>query len=209
MFGSVKSYFYLYIVNQKENTMEKKIGKYLIKVINDDDPFDPRGDDNLGTMVCFHPRHNLGDKHNFNDGYDFNEYWKSNKKKIGVILPLYLYDHSGITMNTTGFSCPWDSGKVGYIFITKEKMREEYGYKRVSKKLIKRVTEYLKSEVETYDDYLTGNMYGFTIEDTETGEEVENSFGYCGEENCLKEAESMVKYMMKSDEHGQLELKLE
>ena len=23
-----------------------------------------------------------------------------------VILPLYLYDHSGITMNTTGFSCP-------------------------------------------------------------------------------------------------------
>ena len=29
-----------------------------------------------------------------------------------VILPLYLYDHSGITMNTCGFSCPWDSGQV-------------------------------------------------------------------------------------------------
>ena len=33
-----------------------------------------------------------------------------------VILPLYLYDHSGITMNTCGFSCPWDSGQVGWIY---------------------------------------------------------------------------------------------
>ena len=30
-----------------------------------------------------------------------------------VILPLYLHDHSGLTMNTSGFHCPWDSGQVG------------------------------------------------------------------------------------------------
>ena len=36
-----------------------------------------------------------------------------------VILPLYLYDHSGITMNTCGFSCPWDSGQVGWIYADK------------------------------------------------------------------------------------------
>ena len=35
-----------------------------------------------------------------------------------VFLPLYLFDHSGITMNTSGFSCPWDSGQVGWIFCT-------------------------------------------------------------------------------------------
>ena len=37
-----------------------------------------------------------------------------------LMLPLYLYDHSGITMNTTGFSCPWDSGQVGWIYAFKE-----------------------------------------------------------------------------------------
>lgn len=193
-----------------EPTETKVLGKYRIDIIPDEYPMNPRTEcDNLGTMVCFHPRHNLGDKHNFNDGYDFNEYWKSNKKKIGVILPLYLYDHGSITMNTTGFSCPWDSEKVGYIFISKEKMREEYSYKRVSKKLIERVKGYLVNEVETYDQYISGDCYGFRITDTETDEEVDNCWGYYGEDYCMSEAESVVKYMMKSDEHGQLELKLE
>ena len=112
-------------------------------------------------------------------------------------------------MNTTGFSCTWDSGQVGVIFITKEKMRKEYSKKRVSKQLIERVKGYLKNEVEEYDQYLTGDCYGMTITDTDNDEEVENSWGYYGMEYCMKEAESMVKYMMKSDEHGQLELKIE
>ena len=31
-------------------------------------------------------------------------------------------------MNTTGFSCPWDSGQVGWIYATKQKFRDETGY---------------------------------------------------------------------------------
>lgn len=41
-----------------------------------------------------------------------------------VVLPLYLYDHGGITMNTGGFSDPWDSGQVGFIFVSKEKIKK-------------------------------------------------------------------------------------
>ena len=44
-----------------------------------------------------------------------------------LMLPLYLYDHSGITMNTTGFSCPWDSGQVGWIYASKEDALREFG----------------------------------------------------------------------------------
>ena len=29
-----------------------------------------------------------------------------------VCLPLYLYDHGGITMNTTGFACSWIVDKL-------------------------------------------------------------------------------------------------
>jgi len=78
-----------------------------------------------------------------------------------LTLPLYLYDHSGITMNTRGFSCPWDSGQVGIIYVSHEKIREEYGVKRVSKKLRERVAKYLTGEVETYDNYLTGEVYWY------------------------------------------------
>lgn len=194
----------------------KTIGKYKIEIIPDDSPFDPRGDDNLGTMLCFHGRYNLGDTQKGVFPYRSEDYsgWEEMKKAIiknenvGVILPLYLYDHSGITMNTTGFHCPWDSGQVGFIFISKEKMRYEYSKKRVSKKLKERVEEYLVNEVKTYDQYLTGDVYGYRITDTETDEEVDSCWGFYGDDYCMEEAEGIVLHMVKADKHGQLELDL-
>lgn len=45
-----------------------------------------------------------------------------------IILPLYLYDHGGITIKTNPFSCPWDSGQVGWIYAIKETFRTETSY---------------------------------------------------------------------------------
>jgi hypothetical protein len=179
----------------------KTIGKYRIDIIPDETPSNPREDfDNLGTMVCFHGNYILGDKHD----YRHQDYtgWEDMKNAIiknedvGVILPLYLYDHSGITMNTEGFHCPWDSGQVGWIFISKSKMREEYSYKRISEKLRRRVKQYLKAEVHTYDQYLTGDVYGYRITDTEKDEEVDSCWGYYGSDVCMAEAESITTYML-------------
>ena len=38
------------------------------------------------------------------------------KSKV-AILPLYLYDHSGLTMSTNDFGDRWDSGCVGFIYM--------------------------------------------------------------------------------------------
>ena len=182
----------------------KSIGKYKIEILHDDQPFDPRDDDNLGTMVCFHNGYNLGDKHDYNQtdycGWDELKDAIIKNENVGVILPLFLYDHSGITMNTTGFHCPWDSGQVGFIFISKEKIRYEYSKKRISKQLIKRVLGYLKSNVETYDQYLTGDVYGYRITNTETDEEMDNSWGIFGSEYCMEEAEGVVKNIVDYEE---------
>lgn len=184
---------------------EKTIGDYRYEILPDDSPESPREWDNLGTMICFHRRYNLGDKHNFDNPSDFRKFSKNNRK-IGIVLPLYLYDHGGITMNTTGFGCPWDSGQVGWIYISKEKMRSEYGYKRISKKLIERVRQYLINEVGTYDQYLMGDVYGFRI--TKDDEEVDSCWGYYGLDECRSEVESIIQHLMKSDEQGQLQLDL-
>jgi hypothetical protein len=37
--------------------------------------------DNLGTMICFHKRYNLGDKHNW-DIDDFSEWINKNEKDL-------------------------------------------------------------------------------------------------------------------------------
>lgn len=183
--------------------MEKIIGRYKIKVLQDIDPESPRTSmDNLGTMVCFHGRYDLGDKHN----YRHKDYagWNDMKKAIiknenaGVILPLYLYDHSSISMNTTGFQCPWDSGQVGFVFISKEKMLKEYGGKICTKQLKERVKSYLEGEVETYDQFLTGDVHGYEIWKLgkKSGKEkkmIDSCWGFYGsEEDCMKEAEACV-----------------
>ena len=182
-----------------ESVYQKTFGKYRIDIIPDDDAEDPRNWDNLGTMICFHSRYRLGDKHNFGDPEEAREFLK-NKKTRHIVLPLYLYDHSGITMNTTGFSCPWDSGQVGFIFISKEKVRKEYGVKRISPKLHKRITEYLINEVETYDKYLNGEIYGFKVID-EYDNVIESCWGFYDEDECLEEGLSMVPKEPESEEY--------
>jgi hypothetical protein len=129
-----------------------------LKILQDTDAFNPRKDfDHLGTMVCWHRNYNLGDEQPRMDPQDF----LATLPKGSIVLPLFLYDHSGITMSTHPYHCPWDSGQVGYIYATPEKIRSEFNVKRISRKLRDKVTRCLEAEVSEYDDYLTGNVWGF------------------------------------------------
>ena len=168
---------------------------FSIDIYQDECFESPREWENLGTMVCFHRRYSLGDKHEFSDSDDFREYLDENENKI-MALPLYLYDHGGITMNTTGFSCPWDSGQVGVIYCTYEKIRKEYGIKYVTKKWQEKIRQYLINEVQTYDQYLRGEVYCYNIEDT-----VDSCGGFYGYDHkksgLLEYARSAIDYEIK------------
>jgi len=184
-----------------------------LHIVHDEDPDSPRNWDNLGTMICVHGRYNLGDVHYkskleclqhiatslgiteiindldmFEEIYDDEEQledWIKSREDF-VILPLYLYDHSGITMSTSSFSCRWDSGQVGYIYCSTDKILKEYGTTD-SDTLIK-VENILEGEVEEYDQYLTGDVYGFKLYKVETCnkghkhlEFVDSCYGFYGD----------------------------
>jgi hypothetical protein len=159
--------------NDPEPVFEKTVGGNLkVRVFMDDDPLDPRkeGDCYLGTMACFHSRYDLGDsrdEYQFSDVGAMRDWLKVHEDEL-VILPLFLYDHSGITMNTRGFSCPWDSGKVGWIYVSREDILENWGRKRLTAKLRRQAEKVLIAEVEAYDQYLVGDVYGYTISREET-----------------------------------------
>ena len=116
-----------------------------------------------------------------------------------LILPLYLYDHSGITMscsNTYPYNDRWDGGQVGWIYASYDEIKKEYG--KLNEENIDKADSLLLREVETYDSYLRGETYGFTIE--ENGVEVDSCWGFMGD---LKEALEDMKDNV-SDEHRHL-----
>lgn len=161
---------------------------HVIKIYPDEDPMNPREWDNLGIMVCFHSRYDLGDLHT---NYTIKDVKRIANSKKYISLPVYLYDHSGLTMNTSGFSCRWDSGQVGFIFVSKEKVRKEYGWKAISRKRHRKILQILINEVSTYSLYLEGGFVGFDIEDGE-GKSVDGCWGFDDQDYAISEAKSIV-----------------
>lgn len=161
-----------------------------LNIFQDCDPESPRSWDNNGIMVCFHSRYILGDEHNHKTPQDFREWMDEQGNDIIACLPLYLYDHSGLTISTGPFTCPWDSGQVGWIIATRESL--ESGGHNVDELDVEQVKKWLQGEVDTYDQYLRGDIHGFTLNappvqcsdcgHVEKGEELDSCWGFYGDD---------------------------
>lgn len=180
--------------------------KYELKVVQDESPESPRDWDNVTTIVCFHKRYDLGDKQDYKSS-DFN-YWDELKEqietdhKVLMIKPLYMYDHSGITISTSPFGCQWDSGQIGWIFIEEKQWISMMGEDMDRSE--ERLLRIIDSEVETYDKYLQGEVYQYKIyevEECNLGHQhrtlVECCGGYFDEEDCRSEGESFMEHLEK------------
>ncbi|MDF1803574.1 hypothetical protein [Thalassovita sp.] len=179
---------------------------HIIKIYHDPDAESPRQWSNLGTLICWHRRYRLGDSHQFDSPEAFlrnlaNVSDQSDllldqlRERAGhkaITLPVFIYDHSGLAMNTIGFHCPWDSGQVGFVYVTLEVVRKEFGVKRVTKALREKAEDILRGEIVSYDAYLGGRVYGYVIE--QDGEEIDACWGFVGdyETGCLPEARQAV-----------------
>jgi hypothetical protein len=161
----------------------KTIKMNRLKVLHDSSADSPRNWDNLGKMICFHRGYDLGDKHNYNAD-DYNSWGEMEKAIIkeenpAVILPLYMYDHSGISISTSPFGCRWDSGQIGFVLVSKKQALEEFGGVRVSSKKKVKIESIIEAEVETYTQYVEGEVYGFQIID-EDNEVIDSCYGFYG-----------------------------
>lgn len=173
---------------------------HRIALYADDSPESPRDWDTLGTLVCWHGRYRLGDAlpealrssrshHSDPDSLERFQAWAHQQRRTLLILPVYLYDHSGLALATTPFSCPWDSGQVGWIFASHTQIRAAYGVRRLTAAILARATECLRAEVETYSRYLDGDVYGYRLFGPEaTDIECDSCWGFYGQETCLAAA---------------------
>ena len=88
-------------------------------------------------------------------------------------LPLWLYDHGGITMSCGARTYPyndrWDSGQVGWILMLKKTALTELGMDEAAWR--ERAVEFMEGNVKEYDQYLRGDAYGYDLyKETDDGE---------------------------------------
>lgn len=178
---------------------EVQEGNKTISIVIDEHPQSPREDYKpLGKLIGWHRKYDVCDvKAENTEMYTSWKEWADNELPKNIVaLPVYMYDHGGITLSTGAFNCQWDSGQLGFIYVKKEDLRKEYEVKRVSQKLVEDVERVLEREIELYSVYLSETSYG--IEFKENGWLVESSWGYYG----YKSDEEMVKEMLDNIPEG-------
>jgi hypothetical protein len=107
-----------------------------------------------------------------------------------LIMPLYLFDHSGISMSTSRFSCPWDSGQVGFATLTKADALRELSCDESTWR--EAAANCITEEVKTYDQYLTGDVWHYRVEDFD-GEVIDSCGGFYGYESAQAEGEAALE----------------
>jgi len=180
-------------------------------LIQDEDALNPFDDwDTLGTLVTWHRNYTFGGVNGI------KEYPEGPQALLDELdteellrLPVYLFDHSGLTVSTKPFGCQWDSGQVGYIYITHKAWKDEFqGGKESKEEAEERAYEILRSEIEALDQLLTGDVWGVVVEKTvrceacgdEKEEHLDSCWGFFGSEYAEQECERMFDAVVKHEE---------
>lgn len=176
---------------------------YEIDVLLDECPENPitEWDGNL-EFCCWHSRYDLGNSKRFGENLegpeDCQEYAKNTRS---ILLPLYIYDHSGIALSLGQeypFNCKWDSGQLGYILIDREWLKEHFGKRYFTQGIRTRLLKTAEANVKLYNSYLSGSVYGYCIEQLE-----DSCYGFYGHDRrksgLLDDAQSAIDCAIKQN----------
>lgn len=140
-----------------------------LKIQYDTDTESPREWSNLGYFIT--------ETRNYHSAEDTNDHIRLLKRdipceigdKVLAIYPVYKYEHGGVSYHL-GTAKGFDYSNCGFYIVT-DKTVKELG---TSKKDFKKVIE---NEINTYNKYVNGEVYGFILYDKK-GEIEDSSWGY-------------------------------
>lgn len=181
-------------------------------IYQDEDPCNPREDDNMGRITTVRlARYTLADKgedplpENLSGWAEVEAYLRRERSAF-LILPLFMYDHSGIRISTSSFigrahHAEWDSGQVGFVYATRKDILDNFMVKRMTPDILKRAEDNLRGEVETMNQYLASDVYRYEIIRSRKcsackhveAETVDSCGGFFGYETVKNEATSALE----------------
>ncbi len=156
---------------------------HIVRISPDEDLINPRKDfGHLTTFAFFHKRYSLGDKVEFKPedyrGWNEMEADIRHRYKPRYITPVYMYDHSGLVLSTSPFSCPWDNGQVGFMWITDPDIPQD------------KLSGVVEGEIRELNQWLSGDVWRIDIDDGK-----DYLGGVCGYDDAVEEAKRMIDDM--------------
>lgn len=165
---------------------DKEGKRYFLSIERDPGPESPRTSmSNLTHMICWHSRYSLGDGHNFADMDGLTDWLKEQEDSGDEVYcrPLFLLDHGYLSISVQDFNDRWDSGCVGMVYaLRSELVKAGFDFTSVSwRNVAKGIVE---DEVEYYDQYLSGEVYGYRLYEMEGNDlnEVDSCWGFYGDD---------------------------
>jgi len=177
-------------------TYKKTIEKTCLEIQYDEDCESPREWSNLGYFITVDSRYNSPDKNkelediiketgeeatsqeNHMEMIKTDYEWENSENKVIAIYPISKYEHSGISYSL-GTAHGFDYSNNGFYIITTE-TQKEMGTK---KKDFERV---IQSELDLYNKWCNGEVYGYTLYDDKGGIE-DSCWGFYDLEHIREE----------------------
>lgn len=165
-----------------------------LKIKQDNYPESPREWSNLGSFYTTKNNRYISREIEI-DGFEFGSDAGSDIERLSklgyIAIPVSIYDHSSWTV-FTGVANGWDSGCIGFYVVSREKIREDFKCKRISKKLLTRVKNIMESEIKEFDRYVQGEVWGFEI--TKDGELLDSCWGFYEQDKFEDFRDHMMSY---------------
>ena len=209
-------------MSRDEAFHEEELNTFTIKIYSDADPTSPREWDNLGTLIGFRgdrysfweetrdfelflrsvgvlPAEDAEYEQNEDgDGEDTEtptleeSLYMEKLKSECIWIPVEYHDYGS---GGGRFREDSDEEPMGAIYADLRDIKKWLGDEitKITPEIKERVTNILKGEIETLDNWTSGEVYGFVIENS-AGDEEDSCWGFFGDyKYCLEEAKSIVK----------------
>lgn len=127
---------------------------------------------------------------------------------IGV--PVWAYVHSGATISSgiklkgktnarlreNPFGCPWDSGRSGWAYMTREDALREWGNKKLGSAAKARAIAFIDAVVDEFALYLQGDVYDVHVVDESkpAARVIDSMCGIIGLDLAQQEAREMLEF---------------
>lgn len=159
---------------------------HIVRLRPDQDAESPRKCfDHLATFAFFHKKYRLGDKVEIKSedysGWAEMERDIVRRYKPSYIAPIYMYDHSGLVLSTAPFSDPWDSGQVGFMWITDPDIPQD------------KLSGVVEGEIQELNLWLSGDIWMIDIDNGRAC--LCEVYGY---DDAVEEAKRMIDDMEKT-----------